>query len=99
MIKHLCTTEQKSEIKKRFKQCTPPVINTENSAIIVELSPIVFRYSERLINSFNDFAVPIYYEVMDIAFNFQRIDIVCDRYFQDSLKEQTRKMRGVPHEF
>ena len=63
----------KSEIKKRFKQCTPPVINTENSAIIVELSPIVFRYSERLINSFNDFAVLIYYKVMDIAFNLEGI--------------------------
>ena len=36
---------------------------------------------------------------MDIAFNFQRIDIVCDRYFQDSLKEQTRKMRGVDTNF
>ena len=94
----------KSEIKKRFKQCTPPVINTVElspkcSAIIVELSPIVFRYNERLMNSFNDFAVLIYYKVMDIAFNFQRIDIVCDRYFQDSLKEQTRKMRGVGTNF
>ena len=36
---------------------------------------------------------------MDIAFNFQRIDIVYDRYFQDSLKEQTRKMRGVGTNF
>ena len=88
----------KSEIKNLLKQCTPWVINTENSAIIVELSPTVFRYSKGLINNFNDFTVLIYYKVMDIAFNFQRIDIVCDRYFRDSLKEQTRKMRSQ-HKF
>ena len=36
---------------------------------------------------------------MDIGQNFQRIDIVCDQYFQDSVKEQTRCLRGVGTKF
>ena len=32
---------------------------------------------------------------MDVAQSYQRIDVVCDRYFQDNLKEQTRRLRGV----
>ena len=29
------------------------------------------------------------------AVKIQRIDVVCDRYFQDSLKSETRNDRGV----
>ena len=32
---------------------------------------------------------------MGVAESYQRIDVVCDRYFQDSQKEQTRRLRGV----
>ena len=32
---------------------------------------------------------------MEIAKSYDRIDIVLDRYFTDSLKEQTRGSRGV----
>ena len=85
----------KSEIKKRFQSCPLPVIDAQSNAIIIELSPIIFRHAEKTISTFNDFAVLIYYKILDIGLNFQRIDIVCDRYFQDSVKEQTRSLRGV----
>ena len=29
------------------------------------------------------------------AYRFNRVDVVCDRYFKDSLKEQTRDQRGT----
>ena len=64
-------------------------------AIIIELSPVVFRQADKPINHFNDSGVPIYNHMMDVAQSYQRIDVLCDRYFQDSLKEQTRRLRGV----
>ena len=32
---------------------------------------------------------------MDVAQSYHRIDVLCDCYFQDSLNEQTRRLRGV----
>ena len=43
---------------------------------------------------FSDFAVLIYYEIIKLAGNHNRIDLVFDRYFENSLKEDTRKNRG-----
>ena len=36
----------------------------------------------------------LYYEVLRLGSDFDRIDIVFDRYFENSLKEDTRKGRG-----
>ena len=47
----------------------------------------------------NDVAVLIYRNIMELARLNDRIDIVCDRYFKDSLKDQTRKQRGVGTRF
>ena len=32
---------------------------------------------------------------MELGAGHKRIDVVCDRYFENSLKEQTRSGRGV----
>ena len=66
----------------------------QTSAIIIELSPVVFRQADKPVNNFNDFAV-LSTIIMGVAQSYQRIDVVCDRYFQDSLKEQPRRLRGV----
>ena len=44
---------------------------------------------------FSDLAIVLYYEIMRLGFHYNRIDIVFDRYFEDSLKEGTRKSRGA----
>ena len=41
-----------------------------------------------------DLAIVFYYEIMRLGFDYNRIAIVFDRYFDDSLKEGTRKGRG-----
>ena len=41
---------------------------------------------------FSDLAIVLYYEIMRLGFDYNRINIVFDRYFDDSLKG-TRKSR------
>ena len=85
----------KSSIKDRFNSCNFPPKDQKTSAIIVELSPLIFKYAEIPVDTFIDFAVLLYRKVMEIAKSYDRIDVVLDRYFTDSLKEQTRDSRGV----
>ena len=44
--------------------------------------------------TFYDFAMVLYQYIMVQARDFKRIDIVCNQYFHDSLKEGVRKGRG-----
>ena len=44
---------------------------------------------------FSDLGIVLYYEIIRLGFDYNRIDIVIDRYFDDSLKEGTRKSRGT----
>ena len=88
----------KSKLKDRIQQTEKPVIsNNLKSALIIELSPTaVFRLAETpSVHSFHDFAVLVYHHIKDLAHDYQRVDVVCDRYFNDSLKEQIRTQRGV----
>ena len=79
----------KSKIKDRFQSTAEPLPNMDqSSAIIIELSPVVFRLAGRDgISNFNEFAVKIYYHLMEIGKGYHRIDVVCDRYFPNSLKD------------
>ena len=44
---------------------------------------------------FYEFAVVFYKYVIRLAEGFDRLDVVFDRYFKNSLKAQTRKGRGL----
>ena len=46
------------------------------------------------LTNFGEFSLAIYYEVMKHAANYERVDLVFDRYFEGSLKEGTRMGRG-----
>ena len=45
-------------------------------------------------DNFYEFAVVFYKYVIHLAEGFDRLDVVFDRYFKNSLKAQTRKGRG-----
>ena len=81
----------KSNILQRFKPTEFPG-NETSSAIIIKLSAIL-RCSFNAI-TFNDFAGKIYAYIIDIATGYDRVDIVCDKYFENSLKSLTRHDRG-----
>ena len=95
----------KAEITKRFNSpCTLstsvmlPQDQEGKSAIVVEMSPLIrakaFATHTGSLTNFGEFAVLVYYEVMKHACNYDRIDLVFDRYFEKSLKEGTRSGRG-----
>ena len=60
------------------------------------MSPIIRAkcFTCRDIVCFSNFPVLIYYEIIKLAANHNRIDLVFDRYFENSLKEDTRTFRG-----
>ena len=81
----------KSNILQRFKPIEFPG-NETSSAIIIEWSAIR-RFSFNAI-AFNDFAGKIYACIIDITTDYDRVDIVCERYFENSLKSLNRHDRG-----
>ena len=64
------------------------------NAIIVEASPIFHKLSNVSADNSYEFAVVFYNYVTRLAEDFDRLDVVFDRYFKKSLKAQTRKGRG-----
>ena len=44
---------------------------------------------------FSDLAIVLYYEIMRLGFDYNRIDIVFDCYFDDNLKKGIRKSQGT----
>ena len=87
----ICISWNKIKHTKRFKPTEFPG-NETSSAIIIELSAVL-RCSFNVI-TFNDFAGKIYAYIIDIATGYDRVDIVCDKYFENSLKSLTRHNRG-----
>ncbi len=61
------------------------------------MSPIIRAKScsAGSIECFSDFAVIIYHQVMKLSHGYARIDLVFDRYFEESFKEGTRNARGT----
>ena len=75
----------KSNILQRFKPTEFPG-NETSSAIIIKLSAIQ-RCSFNAI-TFNDFAGKIYAYIIDIATGYDRVGIVCNRYFEKSSRSR-----------
>ena len=67
---------------------------TCRNAIIVEASLILRKLSNVSADNFYEFAVVFYSYVIRLAIGFDRLDIIFDRYFKNSLKALTRKGRG-----
>ena len=86
----------KSSIRDRFQSCQPPNFSPQNlKAVIIEASPLFRKLSNVSVENFHDFAVVFYHHVVRLAKGFERLDVVFDRYFNDSLKTQTRIGRGA----
>ena len=81
----------KSTLLKRFSTCEIPTKDS-SSAIIVELSPLL-RTSVAA-STFGEFSTKLMGTINRLSIGYDRVDIICDRYFEDSLKNQTREGRG-----
>ena len=81
----------KSNILRRFEKADCPEVSP-SSAIIIELSAIL--RCDFYAKTFVDFAYKIYNYIIDLWQEYDRIDVVCDRYFENSWKTQTGSDRG-----
>ena len=86
----------KSDITKRFDSQESIPERECQSAIVLGMSPIIRAKScSSGIECFSDCAVIIYSHVMNLSHGYHRIDLIFDRYFEESLKEGTRNERGT----
>ena len=94
---------KKSDITNRFSSSFQNMPNDESdSAIIIEMSPVIRAKCSSIcsdVNCFGDLAVVILYYIQSLSNNYRRVDMVFDRYFDTSLKEDTRKGRGIGSRF
>jgi len=49
-------------------------------------------------STFDDFAEKIYEHIIGFGKKYDRIDVICDRYFEESFKSDTRNSRGCGSE-
>ena len=72
----------------------PTFSDTTCGAIVIQMSAMIMIKAKCNAETFYDFAMILYQYIMVQARDFKRIDIVCDQYFPNGLKEGTRKGRG-----
>ena len=82
----------KSDILKRFEKETQPKIHGNNSTLVVDLSVIVKITGRQTFRTFKEFATNVYKHMSSgVEFTAERINIVADQYFENSLKSGTWK--------
>ena len=74
----------KSNILNRFEHVTNKIEISLSAALLIELSP--FFRSDTHIGTFEEFARRLFDKIEKIANGYSRVDIICDRYFNNSLK-------------
>ena len=86
----------KSDIPKRFPTCKYVETDTQidSSAIILDLSLFAKSHTLNENATFSDFAESLKARIFHQSSNYMRCDIIADRYFKDSLKENIRSIRG-----
>ena len=85
----------KSSIKERLILSDQPDINfQERNAFVIEMSPVIHKFASVIVETFHGFSLVLYRHVMNVGQHFSRIDVIFDRYFDNSLKEQTRESIG-----
>ena len=65
---------------------------SSSSAVIIELSPLLRNSTTS--STFGEFSTKLLNTINRLSIGYDRVDIICDRYFEDSLKNQTREGRG-----
>ena len=82
----------KSNILNRFEQVANRTEISSSAALLIELSPM-FR-SDTHSGTFEEFTRRLFNNIKKLSSGYSRVDIICDRYFNNSLKNLTRNGRG-----
>ena len=78
---------QKSDILKRLTTTPKPTITAFRSSLTIDLSGVINAKAEMKYSPFLDFAQSLCKYILAIGKDFERFDILCDIYFEISLKE------------
>ena len=94
---------QNSDIMKRLPPFSQPYLTNKesNTAIIIEMYPVIPARCVSVtsdVDCFSDLAFAILH-VQSLTSSFDRVDLVLDRCFEQSLKEDTSKDRGMGSRF
>ena len=84
----------KADILKRYATVARPLLEYNHSCMILELSALVKSHARISANTFNDYASFMLNKILKLAGELDRIDVITDRYFKNSLKSDVRKKRG-----
>ena len=95
---------QNSYIMKRLPPFSQPYLTNKesNAAIIIEMSPVIPARCVSVtsdVDCFSNLAFAIFYHVQSLTSSFDIVDLVLDRCFEHSLKEDTSKDRGMGSRF
>ena len=84
----------KSSIQKRLPPCQQPIMSeTCQNTLNVEAWSLLCKLSNFSAGNIYEFAVVFYNYVIRFADDFDRLDVVFDRYFKNSLKAQKDEKR------
>ena len=84
---------KKSDVLSVFKTCGM-LLTGPSAAIIIELSPLEQTHDLANCTTLLDLTLGLYSRISKIAAGCNRVDVITDRYFNNSLKEGTRGARG-----
>ena len=78
----------KSNILNRFEQVANRTEISSSAALLIELSPM-FR-SDTHSGTFEEFTRQLFNNIKKLSSGYWRVDIICDQYFNNSVKNLTR---------
>ena len=87
---------KKSQMLKRFSKWkySEPCKRNTKAAMVVEMSTVIQINANVPVSTFDDFSKLLYIYILNLSKGYKRVDIVCDRYLEDSIKEDLREDRG-----
>ena len=82
----------KTNILNRFEQETNRIEISSSAALLIELSP-KFK-SDTYSGTFEEFSRRLFNNIKKLSSGYSLVDIICDCYFNNSLKNLTRNRQG-----
>ena len=84
----------KSHVTSQFRTLFKPSFHGTKNGIVIELSMLLRKKRVSCVKSFEDYARFLYHVITKSTEPYSRLDVVTDKYFSESLKEEVRDNRG-----
>ena len=85
----------KADILKKFDTVSRPLLVNNHSCMILALSALVKSHARSSANTFNDYASFMVDKILKLAGEFDRINVITDRYFKNILKKTWERFKEI----